>query len=185
GTSQAYHGSTLLLNGLAELRSGLEKAVAGVGTNSNVNSLVGGSNAAYVGSQELTAGLRDKAAPGSQELTNGLGLAYDGSGQITTGLGQAKGGTSQIEQGVYTINELGVKEVARQANDTQSSIGGQLALMKAEDARAHDDALLYGAPSSDQATTVVGGSSVVLTMDALDGRKSETETRGVLAAVAL
>jgi putative membrane protein len=185
GTNQAYKGTSLLLDGLAQLRSGLEKAVEGLGNNSVQHSLVGGTFAAYQGSQQLTAGLRGQAAPGSQQLTEGLGQAHSGSGKITGGLGQATGGASQLEQGVYTINELGVREVARQANDTQGTIGAQLAVMQAEDKRAESEALLYGPPSSDQAKTVVGGSTVVLTMDALDGRKGQTVDRGIFAAIAL
>jgi putative membrane protein len=185
GATQAYKGTSLLLGGLADLRGGLEKAVAGLGNNSITNSLVGGSYAAYNGSQQLTAGLQDQAAPGSQKLTTGLGAAHTGSGKITDGLGQGKGGASQIEQGVYAINELGVKEIARQANDTQNSIGAQLAVMQAEDKRAQEESLLYGPPTSDQAQTVVGGSSVLLTMNALDNGHNETVSRGVYAGIAL
>ena len=40
-------------------------------------------------------------------------------------------------------------------------------------------------PTSAQATTVAGGSSIVLMMDALDGRDAQTMVRAGIAVVAL
>jgi len=134
-------------------------------------------------------------------LVSGLQTAVDGANIIATCIGAAgnackppgsakggpsvKGGMSQLQQGVYAINELGVKEVARQANDTQGNLGAQLAVMQAENQRAKDDSLTYGPPSSSQAQTVIGGSSVVLTMNALDNHQNQTVSRGVMAGIAL
>ena len=179
GTAAAIEGVSKLIAGSQTLRSGLEKAYAGSGK------ISAGLGLAQDGSSQLTTGLRDQAAPGSAELTAGLGKAADGSGQITGGLGKAKGGTSQVESGVYAINELGVKEIGRAANDTAIDIGQSLATLRAQDRRARTESLLYGPPSSDQARTVVGGSGVVLVLDALDGREADTVTRNIYVGIAL
>ena len=179
GTAAAIAGVAKLLTGTATLRAGLEKAAAGSGK------ITAGLGLAHNGSQQLTSGLAGQAAPGSQQLTTGLGQAASGSGKITGGLGKAKSGGSQIEQGVYAINELGVREVARSANDTAIQIGQQLGMLKDEDRRARTGSLLFGPPRSDQASTVVGGSGVVLVMDELDGRVRDTEVRNIFVGVGL
>src|SRR5207248_1558787 len=125
-----------------------------------------------------------QAAPGSHQLATGLGQADTGSGKITGGLGQAKGGGSQIEQGVYAINELGVKEVGRSANDTAITIGQALGMLQAQDQRAQADSLMYPPPSSDQAKAVVGGSGVVLVMDELDARVPDSVRRNIYVGIA-
>jgi hypothetical protein len=86
---------------------------------------------------------------------------------------------------VYAINELGVKEVGLAANDTAIQFGQSLGILRAQDERAANESLTYGPPTSDQARTVVGGSGVVLVMDALDGRKAESVTRGLFAGVTI
>jgi putative membrane protein len=180
---------------LAGVKSGFEDLLAGLGSDSpgavqacvadsSKCTLLSGEGAVLNGLGQLQTGLQ-----------TGLGQAAAGASTIATCIGapgnecqggpSLKGGVSQLEQGVYAINELGVKEVGRQANDTQGTIESQLAVMHAEDKRAQSESLLYGPPRSSQAQTVVGGSSVILTMDALDGRKSESVSRGIYAAIAL
>jgi putative membrane protein len=187
----------LIEAGALELAQGVADALDGLGQlTAGVDEAIDGSKRLFAGSQELTAGLGE-AVEGGQKLTAGLGEAASGSGQLTAGLGEAasgsdrlaegigeaKGGAGLIEQGVYSVNELGVKEIARNANDTVSELARSLALMKAQDKRANEEALTYGPPSSDQARTVVGGSGVVLTMDQLDNRSTESAARGIGAAV--
>ena len=180
---------------LQKVTSGFTQLLAGVGSDSPsaVNAcladsskctLLSGEGAVLNGLGQLQTGLQSglgQAAAGAKLIATCVGAA----GNACQGGPSVKGGMSQLQQGVYAINELGVKEVARQANDTQGTIGAQLAVMQAEDKRAQSQSLLYGPPSSDQAQTVVGGSSVILTMDALDGRKSQSVSRGIFAAVAL
>jgi putative membrane protein len=183
--------------GALELAQGVADALDGLGQlSAGVDEAIDGSKRLFAGSQDLTAGLGEaveggqkltaglgEAASGSGELTAGLGKAASGSDRLAEGIGEAKGGAGLIEQGVYSVNELGVKEIARNANDTVSELARSLALMKAQDKRANEEALTYGPPSSDQARTVVGGSGVVLTMDQLDNRSTESAARGIGAAV--
>ena len=180
---------------LAGVNSGFSQLLAGIGSNSPaaVNACLADSSKCTLLSGE--AAVLNGVGQLQTGLQSGLGQAAAGASTIATCLGAAgnkcqggpsvKSGTEQLQQGVYAINELGVKEVARQANDTQGTVGAQLGVMQAEDKRAADESLMYGPPSSDQAQTVVGGSSVVLTMDALDGRKGQTVDRGIFAAIAL
>jgi hypothetical protein len=184
--SGVVSGFTQLLAGLG---SDSPAAVQACLADSSKCTLLSGEGAVLNGIGQLQTG-----------LTSGLQTAVDGANTIAGCIGapgngchapgskpgpSVKGGMSQLQQGVYAINELGVKEVARQANDTQGTIGAQLAVMQAEDKRAQDESLLYGPPTSDQAQTVVGGSSVLLTMNALDNGHSETVSRGIFAGIAL
>ena len=174
-----------------QISAGVDDALAGLGSAGNPNTLIGGTTAALNGtgqlldgSKELFAGLQ-RAASGAGELASGLNDAFSGSGQITEGLRTAGAGTQSLEQSVYSINELGVKEVARSASEAAGEIGRQLALIEAQEARAATDSLMYGPPTSNQAETVVGGSGVVLTMESLDGRGADTAKRGIFLAVGL
>jgi putative membrane protein len=187
----------LIEAGALELALGIAEALDGLGQlSAGVDEAIDGSKRLFAGSQDLTAGLGEaveggqkltaglgEAASGSGELTAGLGEAASGSDRLAEGIGEAEKGAGQIEQGVYSVNELGVKEIARNANETVSELARSLALMKAQDQRANEEALTYGPPSSDQAETVVGGSGVVLTMDQLDNRNTESAARGIGAAV--
>jgi putative membrane protein len=178
GMTQAVQGADLLRAGSGRLTAGLGDAHDGS------SRLTAGLGEAHSGSGRLTAGLRT-AADGSGQLTAGLNRGVDGSGQIADGAEELRDGAQQIEQNIYLVNEFGVAEIARSASAKVAEIDRQLKLLDAQEARAEAEAVLYGPPSSDQAETVVGGSSVVLTLDALDGRTRASTTRGVGAAVAL
>lgn len=187
----------LIEAGALELALGLADALDGIGQlSAGVEEAIDGSKRLFAGSQDLTSGLGEaveggrkltaglsEAATGSSKLTTGLGEAASGSGRLADGIGEARAGAGLIEQGVYSVNELGVKEIARSANETVAELGRSLALMKAQDQRANQEALTYGPPASDQAETVIGGSGVVLTMDQLDNRGTESAARGVGTAV--
>jgi putative membrane protein len=165
GTTQLFDGSRQLTDGLGQLSAGSGELTAGLGR-------------AATGSAELTAGLV-KATDGSGALTAGLSEAASGSGRLADGIGQAKDGVGQVESGVYLMNELGVQEIARSANQAAAELGRAVSIMKAQDERAVSESISYGPPSSDQAETVAGGSGVVLTLDALDGRGAASTARGV------
>lgn len=191
--------------GALQLADGMADAIAGIGDADTPDTLLYGANAASegadllrAGSAELTSGLGEahsgsgrltagltEITDGAGRLASGLGEAADGSGRLSEGIGDAKDGAGQIEQGVYLVNEVGVKEVSASANETAAELDRTLQFMHAQDERAANESLLYGPPSSDQAEVVVGGSGVVLTMDALDNRSSESATRGIGAIIAL
>jgi len=191
--------ATLVQAGAVQLAAGVASAVAGVGQlAAGVDEAISGTTELFRGSSDLTSGLGDavagsgeltaglsEAEAGSGELTAGLGDARDGSALLRDGIGEASGGTEQIEQGVYSVNELGVKEIARGARETAAELARSLALMKAQDQRAANESLTYGPPASDQAITVVGGSGIILTMDQLDNRGAESTGRAVGAGVGL
>ena len=184
GIAEAIDGVGQLTDGVGELSDGMTEALDGVGElHDGSRELTSGLGDAVEGSRALTVGLGE-AASGSARLTDGLGRAADGSGRLAEGQGEAKDGAGQIEQGVYSINELGLQEIARGANQTADELARALALMRAQDRRAEEDSLTYGPPSADNAETVVGGASIVLTMDQLDNRSSESAGRGVTAGVA-
>jgi hypothetical protein len=187
-------GLAALLEGVT---SGFDQLLAGLGSDSPaaVQACVAHPDKQHCTLLSLSGALTNGLGQLQTGLQSGLGQAATGATTIATCLGavgnkcqggpSVKSGMSQIEQGVYAINELGVKEVARQAHDVQGTVGAQLAVMQAEDKRAKEESLLYGPPTSDQAQTVVGGSSVLLTMNALDNGHSETVSRGVYAGIAL
>lgn len=188
-TASIRGGVAALRSGSLELAAGIGRAIAGLGDAGDRNTLIGGTTAAvegadllHAGSGQLTSGLT-RATDGSGQLTAGLARAADGSGRLADGMERAEGGAGQIEQGVYLVNEIGVREVARSARQKAAEVDRQLAMMKAQDRRAARESLLYGPPSSDQADVVVGGSGVVLTLDALDNRESDSATRGIATAV--
>ncbi|HEX6263049.1 MAG TPA: hypothetical protein VF097_09405 [Actinomycetota bacterium] len=198
-------GLNAIRQGALQLADGMADAIAGIGDEDTPDTLLFGANAAsegadllragsaqltsglgeaHSGSGELTAGLT-QISDGAGQLASGLGEASSGSSRLSKGIGDAKDGAQQIEQGVYLVNEVGVKEVSASANETAAELDRTLQFMHAQDERAANESLLYGPPSSDQAEVVVGGSGVVLTMDALDARSAESTARGIGALIAL
>ena len=183
GIGDAIEGVAQLSDGIEQLSDGMGEALDGVSQlHEGSLELTGGLGDAVEGSRALTVGLGE-AASGSGELTAGLGEAASGSGRLADGVGQARDGAGQIEQGVYAVNELGLKEIARGANETAAELSRGLALMHAQDQRATEESLTYGPPTAENAETVVGGSSIVLVMDQLDNRAAESTGRGVAAGV--
>jgi putative membrane protein len=129
-------------------------------------------------------------------LKSGIGEAATGAGTLATCIGaggpapcqgnpSVESGVSQVNNGVFLINEQGVKVVAASGTKTQLDVAQQYGLLRAEDTRAQEEAFLYGTPTSHNAATVVGGSSYVLMMDALDGRNAQTTFRAGLGVIVL
>jgi putative membrane protein len=178
-------GLAAIQAGALRLAAGVGLALNGLGNTTTGNTLIGGTalglhgtQLLHAGSQQLTTGL-GTAQSGSSRLTAGLGLAASGSGKITNGLGKAKAGGVKIANGVALANKLGVQRIAKGANDTVNQLQGSLSLLRAEEGRAADLPPPYQPPSSDQADTVIGASSVVLSLDALDGRGHDSTIRSL------
>lgn len=167
GAAQLKDGNQQVRDGLAELKSKLGAAIAGV------LKLDDGAGQAYAGSGDLADGL-GQIDDGANDLADGLGAAADGSGKIADGLRTASDGAPQLVDGAGRLSKEGMGELVKAGKDTAVNYGELYAVIKAGSQRAQTSSMAYGAPAGAEGLT-----AYAFTITGADGEGSRNLTRGI------
>lgn len=111
-----------LVDALGLIAAGLDKIVKGVSSLDGKNpGLVEGINQVVGGLQTLQEHLQT-FDPNNPGLVDGLQLVQGGIGQLDSGAGKLHSGGQQISQGLFAIDQLGLRVVHGQVGDTGDKV---------------------------------------------------------------
>jgi X-X-X-Leu-X-X-Gly heptad repeat protein len=124
-----------ILEGLEAVAGGLQKAIAGIGTVGQANTLTDGADQLFTGTQDLASGV----------------------GQLAAGSNSAAAGAKQIGDGQAALSTQGTKALQAGVGDNVRQASEALAVIGSMKQRAANESSLYGPPqgASESSTFVV------------------------------
>jgi X-X-X-Leu-X-X-Gly heptad repeat protein len=186
GARQLADGNRQLAGGAGELADGAGEAAAGARQLADGNrrlaggagELADGAGAAAAGARQLADGAL-RIADGNQQLAEGLVGAADGSTQLADGAESAAEGVPDLVDGIGQVRD-GVASVEDGGDELSQATGTSLAMVRAANERAVNEAMPVGAPED-----AIGTAAYSITIAGAAGEGNQNLLRAIIAVALL